>query len=173
MHLQPALLLLIFVYANLLNYVDRGLIAGVLPTYCVACQNLANSTGCMEHRSCEWIDGPNATCTFNQTVEPQYGIGGTFDIGETEQGILAGAFMGGYCLFSPIFAHLASVHPPFKLMSIGLGAWIISCMMASTAQVPTSHPNHSTMQRCVSGSRNASRSSLNLGYRVQGIGCRV
>ena len=56
-HLSPGILLLVFVYANLLNYVDRGLVAGVLPTYCVACTKLENRTGCSSHHSCEWNPG--------------------------------------------------------------------------------------------------------------------
>lgn len=52
--LSPFILLLLFIYVNLLNYVDRGLVAGVLPTYCVSCPSLMNNTECGGHRSCEW-----------------------------------------------------------------------------------------------------------------------
>jgi hypothetical protein len=46
---------------------------------------------------------------------------------------LAGAFMGGYCIFSPIFAQLSTTYAPFKLMAIGLIAWVLSAIMGATA----------------------------------------
>jgi hypothetical protein len=32
----------------------RGLVAGVLPTYCVSCTDLISADNCQSHRSCEW-----------------------------------------------------------------------------------------------------------------------
>jgi len=34
--------------------------------------------------------------------------------------MLSGAFMGGYCALSPVFAALAQSQPPFLLMGLGL-----------------------------------------------------
>ena len=159
LRLSPFLLLLIFIYVNLLNYVDRGLVNGVLPTYCVKCPDQNSSIECSSHRSCMWdraqgtvlVDSKDVNfltesqfyegiCGFNQSVRPQLGIAGSFHLNETEQvsickpprcnptakyliaaaqGILAGAFMGGYCVFSPIFAYLSSFRSPFKLMALG------------------------------------------------------
>ena len=52
--LSPFLLLLVFIYVNLLNYVDRGLVNGVLPTYCVNCPHQNSSIECSTQRSCMW-----------------------------------------------------------------------------------------------------------------------
>jgi hypothetical protein len=52
--LSPFLLLLVFIYVNLLNYIDRGLVNGVLPTYCVNCPDQNSSIDCSTHRSCMW-----------------------------------------------------------------------------------------------------------------------
>ena len=46
---------------------------------------------------------------------------------------VAGAFMGGYCIFSPVFAELSTKYAPFKLMAIGLIAWVISAIMGATS----------------------------------------
>jgi MFS family permease len=52
---------------------------------------------------------------------------------ETAQGVIAGSFMGGYCVFSPIFAYLSTVFKPFTLMGLGLAAWCIACALATVA----------------------------------------
>ena len=86
---------------------------------------------CEAQRSCVWTnhtglvgDAPgnssDAACKFNPEVEPNMGIGGTMGVNQTAQGVLAGAFMGGYCVFSPIFAYLASTDiSPFSIVGVG------------------------------------------------------
>jgi hypothetical protein len=54
LQLSPFVLLLIFIYVNLLNYIDRGLVNGVLPTFCVNCPDQNKSIECLAHRSCAW-----------------------------------------------------------------------------------------------------------------------
>ena len=94
--LSPLLLLLLFIYVNLLNYIDRGLVNGVLPKYCINCPDRADQLACELQPSCAWdptargvINFSNASsagaCTFNSSVRPQLGIGGSFGINETEQ----------------------------------------------------------------------------------------
>ena len=129
-------LLTIFIYCNLLNYVDRGLVNGMLPQYCVNCQTRTDAQGCRAMASCEWRAGNatgNATCAFNASVLPRLGIGGSLKIKETAQGVIAGSFMGGYCVFSPIFAYLSTLYKPFNLMGLGLSAWCIACALATVA----------------------------------------
>jgi len=41
-------------------------------------------------------------------------------VSKTSLGMLSGAFMGGYCALSPVFAALAQSQPPFLLMGLGL-----------------------------------------------------
>jgi hypothetical protein len=129
-------LLTLFIYCNLLNYVDRGLVNGMLPQYCVNCQTRTDAQGCRAMASCEWRAGNatgNATCAFNASVLPRLGIGGSLKIKETAQGVIAGSFMGGYCVFSPIFAYLSTLYKPFNLMGLGLSAWCIACALATVA----------------------------------------
>ena len=106
MHLSPFLLLLVFIYVNLLNYIDRGLVNGVLPTYCVNCPDQNSSMDCSSHRSCAWdqtagtlhddsnlfflaiqsfTTASSGLCGFNTSVRPQMGIAGSFHLNETEQ----------------------------------------------------------------------------------------
>ncbi|EKX36797.1 hypothetical protein GUITHDRAFT_40681, partial [Guillardia theta CCMP2712] len=102
-------LLAVFIYVNLLNYMDRGIVNG------------------------RGGGGSNGTCNFNASVVPRRGIAGSFHINETAQGVLAGSFMGGYCIFSPIFAHLSTIHAPFRLMGLGLTAWCVACALGTMA----------------------------------------
>jgi hypothetical protein len=129
-------LVTIFIYCNLLNYLDRGLVNGMLPQYCVNCQTRTDAQGCRAMVSCEWRAGNatgNSTCAFNASVPPRLGIGGSLKIKETAQGVIAGSFMGGYCVFSPIFAYLSTLYKPFNLMGLGLSAWCIACALATVA----------------------------------------
>jgi len=135
LRLSPWLLVCIFIYCNLLNYVDRGLVNGMLPHYCVDCLSRTDAESCGETTSCNWLANTtgNATCGFNASVTPRLGIGGSFRIKETSQGIIAGSFMVGYCISSPIFAYLCTVYNPFTLMGLGLSAWCLACVLATIA----------------------------------------
>ena len=77
---------------------------GSLPQYCVNCPDNPTAIDCESQRSCMWHNwtGSNFTdgnCSFNPEVTPQMGIGGSMGVNQTAQGVLAGAFMGGYCVF--------------------------------------------------------------------------
>lgn len=80
---------------------------------------------------------PPAHGAYLTATRPQQGIlprlHTDFDIDKTAQGVLGGAFMGGYALFSPIFGHLVQYHPPFLLMTVGLGTWVVSTLLASAS----------------------------------------
>jgi hypothetical protein len=127
--LSPCVLVSIFIYCNMLNYVDRGLVNGTLPEYCVDCRTKPDELSCRKENSCDWQTN---ACAFNTSVVPRLGIGGSFGIKETAQGVVAGSFMGGYCVFSPIFAYLSTVYKPFTLMGLGLTAWYVHvCLCCS------------------------------------------
>lgn len=103
----PERLLFILCMVNLLNYLDRGAIAsnGVNG-------NIGNST-------CDSLEG-----CYRGT-----GIQGDFGLSNFEDGVLSSAFMVGLLLASPIFAHLAKTHNPFKLMGVGLFVWTFATAM--------------------------------------------
>ena len=130
--LPPWLLVAIFIYCNLLNYVDRGIVNAMLPQYCVDCRAQPDAESCNAVALCDW-QASAAACGFNSSVVPRRGIGGTLQVNKTDQGVIAGSFMGGYCVFSPIFAYLSTVHKPFTLMGLGLLAWCAACGLASAA----------------------------------------
>ena len=130
--LPPWLLVAIFIYCNLLNYVDRGIVNAMLPQYCVDCRAQLDAESCNADALCEWQTSA-AACGFNSSVVPRRGIGGSLQVNKTDQGVIAGSFMGGYCVFSPIFAYLSTVHKPFTLMGLGLLAWCAACGLASAA----------------------------------------
>ncbi|KAH9301498.1 hypothetical protein KI387_013081, partial [Taxus chinensis] len=92
-------LLAIFCIINMLNYVDRGTIA---------------SNG---------VNGSLATCTEGGTCSGGSGIQGDFNLNYFEDGILSSAFMVGLLIASPIFAGLAKIHNPFRLIGVGLSVW--------------------------------------------------
>lgn len=48
--LSPWVVLVVFVYCNMLNYIDRGLVNGVLPKYCVNCPDRQLETACNASR---------------------------------------------------------------------------------------------------------------------------
>lgn len=97
----PKRLLVMFCIINMLNYVDRGAIAS----------NGVNGSG----KSCS-----GGTCTSGT------GIQGDFNLNNFEDGILSSAFMVGLLIASPIFASLAKIHNPFRLIGVGLLVWTIA-----------------------------------------------
>ncbi|XP_042406712.1 probable sphingolipid transporter spinster homolog 2 [Zingiber officinale] len=97
----PKRLLVIFCIINMLNYVDRGVIAS----------NGVNGS----HKSCI-----NGTCSSGT------GIQGNFNLNYFEDGVLSSAFMVGLLVASPIFASLAKSHNPFRLIGVGLSVWTIA-----------------------------------------------
>lgn len=97
----PERMLLIFCIVNLLNYIDRGTIAS----------NGVNGSSA------------NSTCSSTEACSSASGIQGDFGLSNFEDGFLSSAFMVGLLIASPIFAHLAKVCNPFKLIGVGLSVW--------------------------------------------------
>ncbi|XP_062226219.1 probable sphingolipid transporter spinster homolog 2 isoform X2 [Phragmites australis] len=90
-----------FCIINMLNYVDRGTIA---------------SNG---------VNGSRKTCSGG-TCTSGSGIQGDFNLNNFEDGVLSSAFMVGLLVASPIFASLAKIHNPFRLIGVGLLVWTIA-----------------------------------------------
>ncbi|BAF15274.1 Os04g0525900 [Oryza sativa Japonica Group] len=97
----PKRLLVMFCLINMLNYVDRGAIA---------------SNG---------VNGSRQSCTGG-TCTSGSGIQGDFNLNNFEDGVLSSAFMVGLLIASPIFASLAKIHNPFRLIGVGLLVWTIA-----------------------------------------------
>uniref|UniRef100_A0A453CGV2 Major facilitator superfamily (MFS) profile domain-containing protein n=1 Tax=Aegilops tauschii subsp. strangulata TaxID=200361 RepID=A0A453CGV2_AEGTS len=51
---------------------------------------------------------------------------GDFNLSNFEDGVLSSAFMVGLLVASPIFASLAKIHNPFRLIGVGLLVWTIA-----------------------------------------------
>ncbi|VAH49724.1 unnamed protein product [Triticum turgidum subsp. durum] len=97
----PKRLLVMFCIINMLNYVDRGVIA---------------SNG---------VNGSRGSCS-GSTCSSGSGIQGDFNLSNFEDGVLSSAFMVGLLVASPIFASLAKIHNPFRLIGVGLLVWTIA-----------------------------------------------
>ncbi|CAK9865801.1 unnamed protein product [Sphagnum jensenii] len=97
----PTRLLILFCLINMLNYLDRGVIAsnGV--------NGAPGDPGCLEHEAC-----------FSGS-----GIQGDFKLSYFQDGVLSSAFMVGLVVASPIFANLSKKFNPFRLIGIGLSVW--------------------------------------------------
>uniref|UniRef100_A0A7N0ZVC4 Major facilitator superfamily (MFS) profile domain-containing protein n=1 Tax=Kalanchoe fedtschenkoi TaxID=63787 RepID=A0A7N0ZVC4_KALFE len=100
----PKRLLIVFCVINMLNYVDRGVIA---------------SNG---------VNGSLETCTESGVCTGGKGIQGEFKLNNFEDGVLSSAFMVGLLLASPIFASLAKSYNPFRLIGVGLSVWTVSTL---------------------------------------------
>ncbi|MCL7039115.1 hypothetical protein MKW94_014704 [Papaver nudicaule] len=98
----PIRLLVIFCVINMLNYIDRGVIA---------------SNG---------VNGDRKTCDKSGACTAGTGIQGAFDLNNFEDGVLSSAFMVGLLVASPIFASLAKSHNPFRLIGVGLAVWTLA-----------------------------------------------
>ncbi|MCO5587074.1 hypothetical protein L7F22_041020 [Adiantum nelumboides] len=97
----PPRLLVLLCVVNLLNYVDRGVIAS----------NGVNGTP------------RESTCKPLETCQGGSGIQGEFDLSNFQDGILSSVFLVGLLIASPIFAYMSKTHNSFKLMGIGLSVW--------------------------------------------------
>eukprot|EP00002_Diphylleia_rotans_P004426 TRINITY_DN1326_c0_g1_i3.p1 TRINITY_DN1326_c0_g1~~TRINITY_DN1326_c0_g1_i3.p1 ORF type:complete len:412 (+),score=61.04 TRINITY_DN1326_c0_g1_i3:68-1303(+) len=113
--MTPFNILCYLTIVNLLNYFDRGAIAGVLTS-----------------------------------IERE------FDLSNTSDGLLAGAFMVGFMITNPIFAHLSYKYQPTNLMFIGLLVWSI----ATVASVWASSFHMLAFCRMVTGIGEASFAGL-------------
>ncbi|KAH7445122.1 hypothetical protein KP509_02G107900 [Ceratopteris richardii] len=103
----PTRLLVLLCVVNLLNYVDRGVIAS----------NGVN--GSPRQTSCN----PLETCQGGS------GIQGEFDLTNFQDGVLSSVFLVGLLVASPIFAYMAKMHNSFKLMGMGLSVWTFATAM--------------------------------------------
>ncbi|XP_024537460.1 probable sphingolipid transporter spinster homolog 2 isoform X1 [Selaginella moellendorffii] len=97
----PMRLLVLFCVINLLNYVDRGVIAS---------NGVNGAPG-------------NYTCRANEACSHGSGIQGEFKLSNFQDGVLSSAFMGGLLVASPIFAELTKSCNPFRLIGVGLSVW--------------------------------------------------
>jgi len=61
--------------------------------------------------------------------DPVTGLG----LSDTEAGTLGSAFMFGYMLTSPFFAHAVQFYHPLSLVALGLGVWTIATGIAGVA----------------------------------------
>eukprot|EP00250_Pteridium_aquilinum_P015804 c22770_g1_i1 orf=170-1603(+) len=103
----PARILFVLCIVNLLNYVDRGVIAS----------NGVNGTP------------RETTCTPQEVCEGGSGIQGEFGLNNFQDGVLSSVFLVGLLVSSPIFAYMAKTHNSFKLMGIGLSVWTFATAM--------------------------------------------
>ncbi|KAF5196202.1 Major facilitator superfamily, partial [Thalictrum thalictroides] len=104
----PKRLLFIFCVINLLNYVDRGIIA---------------SNG---------VNGTQRKCT-DGVCKAGTGIQGDFNLTNFEDGVLSSAFMVGLLVASPIFASLAKSFNPFRLIGVGLSVWTLATTLCGVS----------------------------------------
>ncbi|KAK0605575.1 hypothetical protein LWI29_028272 [Acer saccharum] len=95
----PKRLLVIFCVINMLNYLDRGVIA---------------SNG---------VNGSLETCDDKGVCKAGSGIQGDFKLNNFKDGVLSSAFMVGLLVASPIFASLSKSYNPFRLIGVGLSVW--------------------------------------------------
>ncbi|KAL1134361.1 hypothetical protein V6Z11_A12G098600 [Gossypium hirsutum] len=98
----PERLLILFCVINMINYVDRGVIA---------------SNG---------VNGSIRTCDDKGICTSGSGIQGEFDLTNFQDGLLSSAFMVGLLVASPIFASLTKSHHPFRLIGVGLSVWTLA-----------------------------------------------
>ncbi|KAH9249866.1 hypothetical protein BASA81_012357 [Batrachochytrium salamandrivorans] len=131
---------------NLLNYMDRGLVAGAgtMIKGCVASLDecSAASRRAHEHNECDGDDpddvevpGCSARCRVcgtkcrltDETVE-QTGFG----INDFDLGIVQSSFMVGYMVGSFVFSSLASQEVPiYRLLAVGMSIWTISALVCA------------------------------------------
>ncbi|GBG75536.1 hypothetical protein CBR_g20167 [Chara braunii] len=109
--MTPKRLLVIFCVINLINYVDRGVIA---------------SNG---------VNGVRGNCTQDSHIicQAPLGIQGDFDLSDAQDGLLPSAFMVGLLVASPLFAELSKTWNPFRLIGIGLGVWTLAVLGCGVA----------------------------------------
>ncbi|CAH2043307.1 unnamed protein product [Thlaspi arvense] len=98
----PGRFVAILCIINLINYVDRGVIA---------------SNG---------VNGSSRTCDAKGLCSAGTGIQGEFNLTNFEDGLLSSAFMVGLLVASPIFAGLSKRFNPFKLIGVGLTVWTLA-----------------------------------------------
>ncbi|XP_010463476.1 PREDICTED: probable sphingolipid transporter spinster homolog 1 [Camelina sativa] len=102
--LTPGRFVTILCLINLINYVDRGVIA---------------SNG---------VNGSAKTCDAKGVCSAGTGIQGEFSLTNFQDGLLSSAFMVGLLVASPIFAGLSKRVNPFKLIGVGLTVWTIAAL---------------------------------------------
>lgn len=96
----PTRLLTIFCFANIMVYLDRGVIAS----------NGVNG-------SPRTVDDPKGS-----------GIQGQFGLTNAEDGLLASGFLIGLLIASPIFSEACKHYSAFRLIGIGMGTWALAVL---------------------------------------------
>ena len=130
-----------------LNYLDRGIQAGVVPNWncpctcekssprdwnvMTCCDNGAHGRITTKNNTCSLPNGtthaPSCTCPAGDgalTCVTDCADFGPVSVSAT--GILVGIFFGGYSLAAPFFAHMIKYRPPFKIVTVGLFVWILA-----------------------------------------------
>lgn len=133
--LSPATLVATFTMVNMLNYMDRGLVNGVLPhlgedfqvcfaPHTASCaMHSARMDTCLSHgltapmhlvekRLLSEVGAASRGFLLEVPTERSRASPG-MQVSKTSLGLLTGTFMAGYCVLSPIFAH---VMPPPRRM---------------------------------------------------------
>ncbi|KAJ7569220.1 hypothetical protein O6H91_01G067500 [Diphasiastrum complanatum] len=100
----PRRLLILFCAINMLNYVDRGVIAS---------NGVNGAPG-------------NYTCEVPETCAHGTGIQGDFKLSYFQDGVLSSAFMVGLLVASPVFAEFSKTYNPFRLIGVGLSVWTVA-----------------------------------------------
>ena len=131
MKLSPVVALLLLTYMNVINFVDRGIVAGagLKIKGCVSdvaecgpvhdvkkCDNDPDVVPCTACRVCA------STCE-GKTVR-QTGLG----ISEFLLGIIQSLFMLGYMLGSFVFSHMVHGRRLYKLLGSGMGLWTLAVL---------------------------------------------
>ncbi|KAH1073170.1 hypothetical protein J1N35_025498 [Gossypium stocksii] len=105
----PSWLLILFCVINMINYVDRGVIA-------------SNA-----------VNGSIRTCDDKGICTSGSGIQGEFDLTNFQDGLLSSAFMVRLLVASPIFASLTKSRHPFRLIGVGLSVWTLAAAGCGSA----------------------------------------
>mmetsp|Transcript_25487 Transcript_25487/g.83907 ORF Transcript_25487/g.83907 Transcript_25487/m.83907 type:complete len:499 (+) Transcript_25487:161-1657(+) len=102
----PTRMLVLFCIINFIVYLDRGVIA---------------SNGVNGHAA-----------NPDKGIKPE-GVIGAFDLSYFEDGALQSAFMVGLLVGSPTFAELSKYRSAFRLLGVGLAAWMLSTASCGAA----------------------------------------
>ncbi|VAH34398.1 unnamed protein product [Triticum turgidum subsp. durum] len=85
----------------------------------------ASTSGVADEKPSWFTPKSRGSCSGG-TCSSGSGIQGDFNLSNFEDGVLSSAFMVGLLVASPIFASLAKIHNPFRLIGVGLLVWTIA-----------------------------------------------
>lgn len=99
---SPVLMLVFITLCQLVNFFDRGVIAGTRRRGVRCTQRLNAKKGVL---------GP---------------VGDALDLGDLEKGLLGTGFMLGYMIFAPVSGYLTAYIRSTRIMAVGLGIWVVA-----------------------------------------------